>query len=415
MQFLHIGAEMMAVDSSGPESQTEGNAQNPRILIIDDMPENIRLLVALLKPEGYVIDTAEDGIEALRIAADAPPDVVLLDFAMPGMDGIEVCSRLKKSPQTANSEVIMVTGSSEHKVHVRSLEAGADDFLHKPIESAILRARVRRSIRTKRLLDANFAYQQELKAYNEQLEARIHERTQQVVRTQHVTVFALAKLSESRDNETGVHLERMSRYTLAVAREMSRSDKYRAIMTQEFLDMLFFSSPLHDIGKVGIPDAILLKPGKLTRDEFEIMKLHTVIGGRTLDAANDEAETDTFLEMGRDIAYAHHEKWDGNGYPNGLRGLDIPLPARVTALGDVYDALTSRRPYKEPFSHEKAKAIIVEGKGSHFDPDVVDAFLAVEDEFIAIAEAHQDEGGPSALEQLIQQLRMEGEGAPTPG
>ena len=375
-----------------------------RILLVDDMPENIRLLEALLKPEGYTLDSAPDGPTAVRLAQENPPDVVLLDYAMPKMDGIEVCSKLKASQRTASAEVIMVTGSSEHEVHVRSLEAGADDFLHKPIESAILRARVRRSLRTKRLLDANYAYQQELKAANEQLEERILERTHQVVRTQHVTVFALAKLSESRDNETGAHLERMSRYTLALARCMSQRDKYREILTDSVLDMLFFSSPLHDIGKVGIPDAILLKPGKLTVDEFDIMKLHTVIGGQTLDAANDEAENDTFLEMGRDIAYAHHEKWDGSGYPNGLSGTDIPLPARITALGDVYDALTSRRPYKEPFSHEKAKGIIVEGKGTHFDPDVVDTFLEIEEQFIEIAGQYQDIGEPSALEQLIARL-----------
>jgi response regulator RpfG family c-di-GMP phosphodiesterase len=384
-----------------------------RVLIVDDMPENIKLMSALLKSSGYTIDSATDGEGAIRLAGENPPDVVLLDYAMPGMDGIEVCRALKADPRTAFAEVIMVTGSSDHEIHVRALEAGADDFLHKPIESSILRARVRRSVRTKRLMDANISYQRELKDYSEQLEERILERTQQVVRTQHVTVFALAKLSESRDNETGAHLERMSRYTLALGRQMARTEKYRDILTPTFLDMLYFSSPLHDIGKVGIPDAILLKPGKLTAEEYDIMKLHTVIGGRTLDAANDEAESDTFLEMGRDIAYAHHEKWDGSGYPGGLSGTDIPLPARITALGDVYDALTSRRPYKEPFSHEKSKAIICEGKGTHFDPEVVDAFLAIESEFVTIAAEHQDIGEPSALEQLISQLPVTGQASST--
>lgn len=377
----------------------------PRILIVDDMPENLRLMRAILKSEGFVIDEASSGPEALACAREHAPDVVLLDYAMPDMDGLAVCGALKAVEETCHAEVIMVTGSSDHQVHVRCLEAGADDFLHKPIESAILRARVHRSLRTKRLLDDNFSYQRELKSYSAQLEERIKERTQQVVRTQHVTVFALAKLSESRDNETGAHLERMSRYTLALANEMSSWDTYRDLLTPAFLDMLFFSSPLHDIGKVGIPDAILLKPGKLTSDEFDIMKLHTLIGGRTLDAANNAAENDTFLEMGRDIAYAHHEKWDGSGYPNGLAGEAIPLPARITALGDVYDALTSKRPYKEPFSHEKSKAIILEGRGSHFAPDVVDAFLQCESVFIQIAQDYRDIGEPSALEQLIEQLQ----------
>lgn len=217
-------------------------------------------------------------------------------------------------------------------------------------------------------------------------------------------MFSLAKLAESRDNEMGKHLERMRLYSREVASEIILLEKYRDTLDEEFVAQIYKSSPLHDIGKVGIPDSILLKPGKLTDNEFDIMKMHSVIGGDTLKAADIEAGTHSFLGMGRDIAYSHHEKWDGSGYPFGLKGEEILLASRIVAIGDVYDALTSRRPHKEPFSHEKSMGIILEGRGSHFDPEVVDAFTARESSIITIREKMQDVDCMSTFQRLVESI-----------
>jgi putative two-component system response regulator len=374
------------------------------ILIVDDRLENIRLLKAFLKKEPYELLTATSGEEALSVISKTPPDVILLDVVMPGMSGLEVCRHLKEDEETHHIPVIMVTGVTEREANVQALEAGADDFLTKPLDSSLLHARIENSLRSKKLRDRVRKYQKELETYNEKLEEGIQERTAQLQRTQQVTVFSLAKLSESRDEDTGVHLDRMRRYTCAIAEEMATWDRYKDTIDQVFIDQLHMSSPLHDIGKVGIPDEILLKPGKLTYEEFEIMKLHATIGGDTLHAADIEAGSNSFLTMGRDIAYCHHEKWNGAGYPKGLAGETIPLSARITALGDVYDALTTKRPYKDAFSHEKARAIIKKGKGTHFDPDVIEAFVVCEGTFLRISEELGDRGELPQLQKTLQRL-----------
>jgi putative two-component system response regulator len=381
----------------------EPTQDRARILVVDDLEENVRLLQHFLEPKGYEVRSAYTGEQALMAVEQFPPDVILLDLVMPGMDGFEVCQRLKADPELRHIPVIILTGLSEVQANVRALEAGADDFLIKPIDSVLLDARIRNSLGAKRLQDRVFQYQRQLEVYNETLEARIRDRTAQLERTQQVAIFSLAKLAESRDNETGEHIDRMRSYAREIALELSSWSKHEATVSSTFVDRLFISSPLHDIGKVGIPDGILLKPGKLSPEEFEIMKAHTVIGGDTLKAADYEAGGDSFMAMGRDIAYYHHEKWDGSGYPYNLRGEQIPLAARIVALGDVYDALTSRRPYKEAFSHEKSKAIILQGKGSHFDPDVVDAFLAREVNFIEVRKSFHDRGS-SRIQELINTL-----------
>lgn len=376
----------------------------PRILVVDDLVENTLILEGFLEPKGFAVTVTHNGEAALRSVEESLPDMILLDLMMPGMNGFEVCRRLKKDPRTRHIPVIVLTGMSDRESNVKAVEAGADDFLHKPFDSALLDARIRSSLRSKALQDQIILYQRQLEESNEGLERRVLERTAQLNRTQLVVVFSLAKLAESRDTETGEHLERMRSYARELALELLAWPPYQGVITEAFVAELYQSCPLHDIGKVGIPDQILLKPGKLSRDEFDVMKTHTTIGGDTLKAADLEAGGNSFLTMGRDIAHFHHEKWDGTGYPHGLKGTDIPLPARICALADVYDALTSRRPYKEAMSHEKSKAIILEGCGIHFDRDVVNAFLAREQDFIRIRTSYQDYGRPSKLQEVVQQL-----------
>lgn len=223
----------------------------------------------------------------------------------------------------------------------------------------------------------------ELNILKQSLEMKVEKRTKKIRKVQQVTIFALARLAESRDQDTGDHLNRMRKYSYLLAKKMSKLKTYKGYIDQKYVSNIYHSTPLHDIGKVGISDSILLKPGKLTLEEFEIMKNHTIIGGKTLEDAEKQLKTKTksFLAMGKNIAYCHHEKWDGSGYPFGLKGTEIPLSARIVALADVYDALTSKRIYKDAFSHEVARDIIVEGSGKHFDPQVVEAFLMLEKVF----------------------------------
>lgn len=368
-----------------------------RILVVDDMPENAMVLRSFLAPLGYEVESVTRGEDALASVDRDPPDVILLDIVMPGMNGFEVCRRLKQNPETQHIPVVIITGMADKETNVKAVNCGADDFLIKPFDRILLEARIKTSSTTKLLQDR-------LLEYKNELEQKVIQRTEQVVLTQQVTVFALAKLAESRDNETGDHLERMRSYARELAEEVIGIDKYRNDYGKSYVNEIYQSTPLHDIGKVGIPDRILLKPGKLTEEEFEIMRRHTLIGGETLKAADVEAGRDSFLAMGRDIAFYHHEKWDGSGYPFQLAGESIPLCARIAALADVYDALSSRRPYKEPFTHEKSRAIILDGRGSHFDPDIVDAFLAREQRFLSIRAEFFGSGKLSPLESLASGL-----------
>ncbi len=380
----------------------------PTILVVDDLPENARLLHDFLTPKGYRVICALSGQETLEILDGELPDAILLDLVMPDIDGLTLCRQIKGDPRRRHIPIIFITGRSERGLNVEALEVGAEDFLSKPFDPVVLHARIRNALRTKYLQDQLMSYQRQLESSNEHLETAVRDRTSQIERIQLVAVFSLAKLAESRDTETGDHLERVRSYTRAIATDLRKHGPYRNFITDGFVEALYRSSPLHDIGKVGIPDSILLKPGKLSKEEFDIMKTHTQIGGDTLRAADREAGGDFFLSMGRDIAYHHHEKWDGGGYPYGKKGEDIPLPARITAVSDVYDALSSKRPYKDAFSHEKSRGIILEGRGSHFDPAMVDAFLASEDTFISIRSHFQSTGKLSPLEEkvsLLNQLR----------
>ncbi len=359
-------------------------AKKSRILIADDIPANRYILAQFLGEMGYSVIQTENGREALRQVMHEKPDIVILDIAMPEMDGIEVCRIMKSNPLTKVIPVVIITAHGDDEHHLKALDAGADDFLSKPYKVHFLKARLKSLLALKLMNDASLGYQESLKRMNVEL-------MEKLISTQDVTIVALAKLAEFRDPETGEHLERMREYTRLLAHKLRELPKYRYYISDRYIENLYKSSPLHDIGKVGIRDDVLLKPGKLSQDEFELMKLHTTIGGDALASATQFSGLDrSFLDMGKEIAYSHHEKWNGAGYPSELKGEQIPLSARILAIADVYDALTSKRVYKEAFSHDQARRIIVEECESHFDPEVLSTFLDLEEQFIDIRNRYQD-------------------------
>lgn len=325
-----------------------------RVLIVDDDTVCLEMLEVVLRALGHEIQRARDGNEAFDLICQGDFRVVLSDWNMPGMSGIELCERIRRRPLSGYVYFILLTSLDRNQNMVNGLQAGADDFLSKPFNPEELRVRLRAA---ERIIS---------------LESR------------DLIIFSLAKLAESRDPETGAHLERMREYCRVLAEHLSTLEKYRGLVDADYVRTIYLTSPLHDIGKVGIPDHVLLKPGRLTPEEFEIMKQHAVIGSVTLEAAVESHPSAEYLRFARDIAWSHHEKYNGTGYPRGLKGDQIPLCGRIVAVADVYDALTTKRIYKPAFSHEKARTIIVDGRGRDFDPDVVDAFLSREKDFIAI-------------------------------
>jgi putative two-component system response regulator len=354
------------------------------ILVVDDTPANLALMSDLLRGD-YKVKLAPGGQRALQIAAaDPPPDLILLDIMMPEMDGYEVCKRLKSYPQTKRIPVIFLTAMAEVQDETKGLALGAVDYITKPISPPIVMARVRTHLALKSAADF-------LIDKNAFLKSEVEKQTRMVEAIQDVTILALASLAETRDNETGNHIRRTQHYVRALAEQLREHPRFRDSLDDDVIQTLYKSAPLHDIGKVGIPDRILLKPGKLDADEFEIMKTHTTLGHDALARAEYILGTKVeFLRMAKEIALSHQEKWDGSGYPQGLSGDDIPLSARLMALADVYDALISKRAYKEAMSHDEAAAIIRKGAGLHFDPDVCEAFFGIEDEFRLIAERFSD-------------------------
>jgi putative two-component system response regulator len=353
------------------------------VLIVDDTAENLTLMNGLLK-DLYRTRIANNGERALKIAAESPPDLVLLDIMMPGMDGYEVCRRLKSDARTKNIPVIFLTAKVEVEDEQKGFDAGAVDYITKPISPPIVLARVATQLTLKAAADF-------LRDKNKYLETEVAKRTKEVQVVQDVTIMAMASLAETRDNETGNHIRRTQNYVRALAKKLQSNPRFAAQLDDATVEMLYKSAPLHDIGKVGIPDAILLKPGKLTPEEFEVMKTHTTLGRDAILAAEKLIDApSSFLKLAREIAHYHQEKWDGSGYPEKLAGESIPLSARLMAVADVYDALISRRVYKPPFPHDKAVAIIREGRDKHFDPHVVDAFLQIEQECHQIAERFAD-------------------------
>jgi putative two-component system response regulator len=366
-------------------SETMDASGRSTILVVDDTPENLSLMSGLLR-DLYKVKVANNGDVGLQIAsAEKSPDLILLDIMMPGIDGYEVCARLKKNTKTADIPVIFLTSRSEVEDEKRGLEIGAVDYITKPISPPIVLARVKTHLTLKAAADF-------LRDKNAFLEGEVQRRTAEVSTIQDVTMLGLASLAETRDNETGNHLRRTQNYVRALATQLRDSGQFLDYLTPSTIQTLYKSAPLHDIGKVGIPDNILLKPGKLTSEEFEIMKTHVTLGRNAIVAAEKLLDSpNSFLQCAREIAYAHHEKWDGSGYPEGLAGENIPISARMMAVADVYDALISRRVYKEAFPYEEAVKIIRKGRGSHFDPALIDAFDAIESVFHSIAQRYADD------------------------
>jgi len=356
----------------------------PTVLIVDDTPENLTLMNGLLR-EDYRTKVANSGARALALAAADPrPDLVLLDIMMPEMDGYEVCRRLKADVATRDIPVIFLTAKVEVEDEQMGFDVGAVDYITKPISPPIVMARVKTQLSLKAAADF-------LRDKNAYLETEVQKRTREVQVVQDVTIMAMASLAETRDNETGNHIRRTQNYVRALAQKLRDHPRFRSQLDDDTIELLYKSAPLHDIGKVGIPDAILLKPGKLTPEEFEVMKTHTTLGRDAILAAERLINApSTFLRLAREIAHFHQEKWDGSGYPEGLAGEAIPVSARLMAVADVYDALIARRVYKPPFPHDEAVQIIRAGRDQHFDPDMVDAFVAVQGEFKAIAERYAD-------------------------
>jgi putative two-component system response regulator len=365
----------------------------PTVLVVDDTPDNLSLMSGLLKDD-YKIKVANNGEKAIKIAqSDNPPALILLDIMMPDMDGYEVCRRLKSDPQTRDIPVIFLTAKAEVEDEQMGLELGAVDYLTKPVSPPIVMARVRNHLALK-------AQQDFLRDKSDFLENEINKRTQEVVAIQDVTILAMASLAETRDSDTGNHIRRTQFYVKVLAEKLQTNPRFGSLLSDHYITMLFKSAPLHDIGKVGIPDRILLKPGRFDADEFEIMKTHTTLGRDAIIHAETSLGMNVeFLSMAKEIAYGHQEKWDGSGYPEALAGEAIPVSARLMAVADVYDALISRRVYKEGMSHEKAVAIIFEGRGTHFDPDMVDAFMQLQTEFQAIALRYADSDDDMAVKK----------------
>lgn len=345
--------------------------ENQKILVIDDDPAVRRMMARTLGRFGYTAITAHCGREAFSIISDNPPDLIILDLSMPEIDGFEITTSLKQDRKTQKIPIILFTALDTSKNHVKALEIGVDDFLSKTAEPEEILARVQSHLKTKQLND-------QLDSYRKTLEQKVELRTAQLKNASLEVIWRLTAASEYRDNETGAHIKRMSHYSAAIAKHMGLSVKTT--------ESILYAAPMHDIGKIGIPDGILLKPGKLNYQEMHIMKMHPLIGANILKDSKIG-----FVRLGAVIALTHHEKWDGSGYPSGLNEHTIPIVGRIAALADVFDALTSKRPYKDAYSVDESNKIIEQERGRHFDPDVVDAFFAIQDKIKAIRERFQDE------------------------
>ncbi len=350
-----------------------------KILVVDDEEKNLKLVEALLAPLSHDIIRAHDGQEALDKARSDHPDLILLDIQMPKHNGFEVAKLLKERKETSIIPIVMVTAFNEVEDRVKALDVGADDFLTKPVDKTELRARVTSLLKVKAYNDHMLNYQNNLESEVAKKTKELQEAFERIKSASLETIYRLSRAAEYKDEDTGAHIQRMSHYTEAVAKRMGFSESD--------VENLLYAAPMHDIGKIGIPDRILLKPGKLDEDEWKIMRQHTIFGAKILEGSKAE-----FVKLGAVIALSHHEKWNGAGYPSGLKGEKIPLPARIVAIADVFDALTSNRPYrKEPFSTEQAFTIIKEGIGTHFDPAVAEAFFSIRDEILRDREQYKDQ------------------------
>ena len=351
--------------------------EKTNIMLVDDTPENLKFLENMLQNYGYNTTAFPSGAMALRAAERTPPDLILLDIMMPEMDGFEVCHKLKEDEKLKEIPVIFISALDNTTDKVRAFSEGGVDYVTKPFQQEEVLSRIRTHLNLRRS-------QQELQKYSLHLEELVDEKVKEISESQVATIHALSSLAEYRDDDTGQHIKRTQVFCKLLAEQLQDNPKCSDRITDSFVYNIYCAAPLHDIGKVGIADDILLKPGKLTDEEFEIMKGHVMIGVKTLQSVQKDYPNNEFINIGVNLTRAHHEKWDGSGYPDGVAGEDIPLCGRIMAVVDVYDALRSKRPYKEPFTHEKAVEIIQKDSGTHFDPDMVEAFMSVEKEFARI-------------------------------
>lgn len=347
----------------------------PTVLIVDDVPENLSLLANLLKGLCRTL-VSTSGEEAISLARRSPsPDLILLDIVMPDLDGFEVCRLLKLDPATNDIPVIFLTAYADLEDEQAGLDMGAVDYITKPFNVPLVLARVKAQLNLKAARDF-------LKNQNAYLEAEVNRRTKEIGRIQDVTMVALGSLAETRDSETGTHIRRTQHFVRHLAEKVRFLDDFRGELTDEVIELLYKSAPLHDIGKVGIPDRILLKPGPLTPQEFEVMKTHTTLGAKAIEEAEKAiASSGSFLRYAREIALSHHERWDGSGYPHQLQGDSIPLAGRIMALADVYDALRSERVYKKAFSHAETTSLITKSSRGRFDPRLLTIFEQTSEEW----------------------------------
>ncbi len=344
-------------------------ATQATIMVVDDNPEMLVFLEQMLTRNGNRVVTFTSGAMALKLAGESAPDLILLDVMMPGMDGYQICEQFKQNPRLREIPVLFMSNIGTTDAKLKAFQAGGVDYITKPFHYEEIQARVG--------VHLNLRSLQQMLEFQRLMERKVRELSE----AQQATIFAIAKLAEQRDEDTGAHLERVQTYCRLLAEQLGKDSPYAAHITPDFVECIQHASPLHDIGKVAIPDSILLKPNKLSSAEFEVMKTHTVIGGENMQLVYNHYSGNIFIGMGIEIALYHHERWDGTGYPDGLAGKNIPLSARIMALADFYDALRSDRCYRKGLSHEEVKAMILEGNGTHFDPVLVEAFLCLEDEF----------------------------------
>lgn len=354
-----------------------------RVLIVDNNQRRIIELENFFKEYGYSVNTLTDPMTVRASIIVSNPDIIVMGTDFPDFDGFDLCKRIVNDPLIVSVPIVLTSSERDEYKIARGFESGAVDFITEPYNAQEILARVSTHIKINHLNN-------QLESKNKELEKLVQEQSKKISDMQMATIFSLAKLSQSRDDDTGKHLERVQKYCHALAVELSKYPKYKNVVNDEFIRNIVFASPLHDIGKVAIPDSILLKPGKLTAEEFEIMKTHTVRGAETLEEVNRRFGANNFITMGIEIARHHHERIDGKGYPDKLSGNEIPLSAKIMAIADVYDALSSKRSYKEAFPHKKCVEIIQEGRGTQFDADLVDAFLNVQDEFSLTRQLYGD-------------------------